>query len=316
MHASIQSFLRHLETERQASPHTLRSYRDDLDLFACYLSEVGGEGVDPTSVDARRLRSYLAWLGTRGYAASTVARRLASLRSFFRYQRRQGAVAADPAGGLRNPKQPKRLPSCWGSTTWSDSWTRSRRPDRLGLATGRCSRPFTAAACGWASSSGSTWPTSTSSRAWPGSGARAVASGSAPIGPMASAWSAAGWLSAGRPARREGGLREPSRHAALDPECRPAPRRPPARPRARPRREPAHAPAQLRHPPARPRRRPPERPGASRPSQPDDHPDLHPRHPGDACSMPTKMPTPAPDASVDGGHKSRDVNALVKLARF
>ena len=53
-----------------------------------------------TQVDARRLRSYAAWLGTRGYAASTVARRLASLRSFFRYQRRQGAVAVDPADDI------------------------------------------------------------------------------------------------------------------------------------------------------------------------------------------------------------------------
>jgi integrase/recombinase XerC len=73
-----------------------------------------GEGADPTAADARRLRSYAAWLGTRGYAASTVARRLASLRSFFRYQRRQGLVQADPAGGLRNPKQPKRLPKPLG----------------------------------------------------------------------------------------------------------------------------------------------------------------------------------------------------------
>jgi integrase/recombinase XerC len=45
-----------------------------------------------------------------GYAPSTIARRLASLRSFFRYQRRQGTVETNPAGGLRNPKQPQRLP--------------------------------------------------------------------------------------------------------------------------------------------------------------------------------------------------------------
>ncbi len=114
MHASIQSFRGHLATERQASPHPLRGYEEDLNLFAHYLSEAAGADVDPTSVDARRLRSYAAWLGTKGYAASTVARRLASLRSFFRYQRRQGVVAVDPAGGLRNPKQPKRLPKLLG----------------------------------------------------------------------------------------------------------------------------------------------------------------------------------------------------------
>ena len=57
-----------------------------------------------------RLRRYSAWLAGRGYAPSTIARRLASLRSFFRFLRREGLVAADPAAGLRNPKQPKRLP--------------------------------------------------------------------------------------------------------------------------------------------------------------------------------------------------------------
>jgi integrase/recombinase XerC len=114
MHHSIQSFLGHLARERQASPHTLRAYEDDLGQFAAYLSEVAGE-VDPMSVDARRLRSYAAWLGTRGYAASTVARRLASLRSFYRHQRRRGAIGVDPAGGLRNPKQPKRLPKLLGA---------------------------------------------------------------------------------------------------------------------------------------------------------------------------------------------------------
>ena len=57
-----------------------------------------------------RLRRYSAWLTGQGFAASTVARRLASLRSFFRYLRRQGLVGSDPSVGLRNPKQPRRLP--------------------------------------------------------------------------------------------------------------------------------------------------------------------------------------------------------------
>ena len=110
MHSAVSAFLDHLRVERNASPHTLRSYEDDLARFCEYLAEALGPGADPTAVDARRLRGYAAWLGGRGYAASTVARRLASLRSFFRYQRRQGVVAADPSGALRNPKQPRRLP--------------------------------------------------------------------------------------------------------------------------------------------------------------------------------------------------------------
>ena len=117
MHATVAAFLGYLRSERNASPHTLRSYEDDLSLFCGFLEEV--ERVEagmanPTAADARRLRRYAAWLGGRGYASSTVARRLASLRSFFRYHRRQGLVTTDPAGGLRNPKQSKRLPRLLG----------------------------------------------------------------------------------------------------------------------------------------------------------------------------------------------------------
>jgi integrase/recombinase XerC len=110
MHRSVAAFIANLRVERQASSHTVRSYENDLELYCGYLSEVQGEGADPSSVDPVRLRRYSAWLAGRGYAPSTIARRLASLRSFFRFLRREGIVAADPAAGLRNPKQPKRLP--------------------------------------------------------------------------------------------------------------------------------------------------------------------------------------------------------------
>jgi integrase/recombinase XerC len=114
MHPAITAFLDYLANERQSSPHTTRSYEDDLSQFSSYLAETLGEGADPTAVDARRLRSYSVWLNAKGYAAATVARRLASLRSFYRYQRRRGVIDADPAGGLRNPKQPRRLPKLLG----------------------------------------------------------------------------------------------------------------------------------------------------------------------------------------------------------
>jgi integrase/recombinase XerC len=110
VHPSVRRFLDHLEAERNSSPHTVRCYEDDLTQFESYLVEVSGEGADPTAADARRLRGFSAWLSGREYAPSTIARRLASLRSFYRYQRRQGVVTGDPVGGLRNPKQPKRLP--------------------------------------------------------------------------------------------------------------------------------------------------------------------------------------------------------------
>ena len=90
--------------------HTLRSYEDDMDVFCRYLDESLGAGADPTVVDPARLRRYSAWLSSQGYAAATIARRLASLRSFFRHLRRQGMMVNDPSSGIRNPKQAKRLP--------------------------------------------------------------------------------------------------------------------------------------------------------------------------------------------------------------
>jgi integrase/recombinase XerC len=110
MHHSVTAFIDHLRTERQASTHTLRSYEDDLALYSSYLAEIQGPAADPSAVDSIRLRRYSAWLTGRGYASSTVARRLASLRSFFRFLRREGLVASDPSAGLRNPKQARRLP--------------------------------------------------------------------------------------------------------------------------------------------------------------------------------------------------------------
>ncbi len=110
MDSSVRAFLNHLRSERQASSHTLRSYEHDLGLYCNYLSETQGEGADPRAADPNRLRRYSAWLTGQGFATSTVARRLASLRSYFRYLRRQGVVGSDPSAGLRNPKQAKRLP--------------------------------------------------------------------------------------------------------------------------------------------------------------------------------------------------------------
>lgn len=114
MHPSVAAFLAYMTTERNASPNTVRSYEDDLIQFCHFLAESQGidpAASDPTSADSKRLRRFAAWLGGKDYAAATIARRLASLRSYYRYQRRQGVVAADPSGGLRNPKQPKRLPT-------------------------------------------------------------------------------------------------------------------------------------------------------------------------------------------------------------
>jgi integrase/recombinase XerC len=110
MDGFVTQFLNYLRIERRASAHTIRSYEHDLGLYCRYVRESKGEESDPSTVDAARLRRYSAWLTGQGFAGSTVARRLASLRSYFRYLRRQGLVSSDPSVGLRNPKQARRLP--------------------------------------------------------------------------------------------------------------------------------------------------------------------------------------------------------------
>lgn len=116
MHPAMNAFLEHLRTERNASPHTVRCYQDDLVRFTGYLDSLkpskgaAGGGFDPTRVDAKRLRAYAAWMSGQGLAPGTVARRLASLRSFFKHLRREGAVVEDPTALLVNPRQPRRLP--------------------------------------------------------------------------------------------------------------------------------------------------------------------------------------------------------------
>jgi integrase/recombinase XerC len=110
MDDSVLAYLHHLRVERRGSAHTVRSYERDLGIYSRYLRENFGEAADPAGAGPVRLRRYSAWLSGQGYSASTVARRLACLRSYFRFLRRTGVVASDPSAGLRNPKQPRRLP--------------------------------------------------------------------------------------------------------------------------------------------------------------------------------------------------------------
>jgi integrase/recombinase XerC len=110
MDNSVRAFIEYLRIERRCSAHTIRSYEFDLGLYCRYLIEAQGDGADPAAVTAVRLRRYSAWLTGQGFAASTVARRLASLRSFFRYLRRKGLLASDPSASLRNPRQSRKLP--------------------------------------------------------------------------------------------------------------------------------------------------------------------------------------------------------------
>ena len=114
MHPTSLAFIEHLRSERQASPHTLRCYASDLSFFETYFESITAGEFDPANSDTKRLRAYAGWLNRQDLSASTVARRLASLRAFYKFLRRRGFISQDPALGLRNPKQSSRLPKYLG----------------------------------------------------------------------------------------------------------------------------------------------------------------------------------------------------------
>jgi integrase/recombinase XerC len=104
----VEAFLRHLAVQRGASPHTVKSYRSDLADCAAFLVR---RRLGPIAdADTRVLRAYLADLVERGLARTSIARRLAALRSFYRFLLRRGRLALNPAGDVRTPRPEKSLP--------------------------------------------------------------------------------------------------------------------------------------------------------------------------------------------------------------
>lgn len=111
LQSAIERFLQYLRVERNASEHTVKSYREDLTALAVYLSEAaGGEPPPPGAITVADLRGYVSALHSAGYAPSTIARRLASLRSFFRFGQREGWADTNPAKPLRTPRKGRSLP--------------------------------------------------------------------------------------------------------------------------------------------------------------------------------------------------------------
>ncbi|MFO0802396.1 MAG: tyrosine recombinase XerC [Gemmataceae bacterium] len=107
----LAEFLTHLGLEKNASEKTVKSYREDLTQALGFARErLGKSSVDPRDWNTRLLRSFVSWLHEKSYAKSTIARRLAAVRSFGKYLCREGVLTVNPAQGLRGPRQDKILP--------------------------------------------------------------------------------------------------------------------------------------------------------------------------------------------------------------
>ena len=109
MDAAVGSFLEYLSVERGASAHTLRGYTADLTEFSRFLAEEGIGGF--SSADARAVRAHVARLHQRKLSKATIARKLAAVRSCFRFLARRGTLETNPARQVRSPRLGRRLPS-------------------------------------------------------------------------------------------------------------------------------------------------------------------------------------------------------------
>ncbi|MBY0461129.1 MAG: tyrosine-type recombinase/integrase, partial [Gemmataceae bacterium] len=107
----LADFLAHLGLERNASDKTVKSYREDLTQALEFArTHLKKSQIEPDDWTTRLLRAFVSWLHEQQYAKSTIARRLAAVRSFGRYLAREGVLTSNPGHGLRGPRQEKRLP--------------------------------------------------------------------------------------------------------------------------------------------------------------------------------------------------------------
>ena len=108
-----ESFLQYLQTEKRYSPHTVRSYKNDLDQFFTFLS-LNEMSSDPAEVTSHQVRAWIVSLMENNISASSVHRKISCLRVFFRYLRKENILKNDPLEKVVLPKRKKRLPQFVG----------------------------------------------------------------------------------------------------------------------------------------------------------------------------------------------------------
>jgi integrase/recombinase XerC len=110
-HADITAFLEYLTNVRSMSTHTVRNYGVDLAQFLNHLIEAGQSDLFPEQVTHMMIRAFMADLDQKGSSRQTVARKIAALRSFYKYLQRQGRATGNPARVVHTPKLEKKIPA-------------------------------------------------------------------------------------------------------------------------------------------------------------------------------------------------------------
>lgn len=136
MEKDIRAFVAFLKEERGASPETIRAYASDLRQFLAFASSARpmGRPLAPSDVDATLVREYLYWLDRRREQKTSMARKLAALRTFYRYLNRNKTRRVNPAAEVRTPKLPRPLPRVLSK---DDANALMERPDGDGPAVRR-----------------------------------------------------------------------------------------------------------------------------------------------------------------------------------
>jgi integrase/recombinase XerC len=111
MKQTIQKYIEYMRSVRNSSPHTLVNYGNDLDQFVAFLTPPGTETPKLSLITHHMIREFVAHLHETGLEKSSIARKLAALRSFFKYCVREGRLNESPARLVATPKLPKRVPA-------------------------------------------------------------------------------------------------------------------------------------------------------------------------------------------------------------
>jgi integrase/recombinase XerC len=114
MHEHLKQFLQFLRLNRNASPHTVRAYESDLSQFIAHAAAGAGikrSELAPAQLDRAAIRRFLGELHTQGQTRASAARKLAAVRTFLRYLRREGIIEDDPGALVATPKRDIRMPA-------------------------------------------------------------------------------------------------------------------------------------------------------------------------------------------------------------